>query len=222
MSRIRVDDSAEYWWSLPCSLLRDSRLSYEARGVACHLLSLGRNWQLRAVALPRVLHDQSRAKGHLGRDLCRRILRELEDAGYLARRKFQDEEGLWRWESVLTPISQKVSQTSMAGLAGDGETVDGTSVAGQGGDIGVGEYKEEVVVKNIKPLLQTGAVDNSPKTGEASALLDLSHPSLLPYLRVISDVTRRFGPSLSAQQIQLVADELAGVLAGQHQPVHAL
>ena len=58
MSRIRVDDSAEYWWSLPCSLLRDSRLSYEARGVACHLLSLGRNWQLRAVALPRVLHDQ--------------------------------------------------------------------------------------------------------------------------------------------------------------------
>ena len=63
MSRIRVDDSAEYWWSLPCSLLRDSRLSYEARGVACHLLSLGRNWQLRAVALPRVLHDQSRAKG---------------------------------------------------------------------------------------------------------------------------------------------------------------
>lgn len=51
MSRIRVDDSAEYWWSLPCSLLRDSRLSYEARGVACHLLSLGRNWQLRAVAL---------------------------------------------------------------------------------------------------------------------------------------------------------------------------
>ena len=41
MSRIRIDDSAEYWWSLPCSLLRDSRLSYEARGVACHLLSLG-------------------------------------------------------------------------------------------------------------------------------------------------------------------------------------
>lgn len=80
MSRIRVDDSAEYWRSLPCSLLRDSWLSYEARGVACHLLSLGRNWQLRAVALPRVLHDQSRAKGHLGRDLCRRILRELEDA----------------------------------------------------------------------------------------------------------------------------------------------
>ena len=69
MSRIRIDDSAEYWWSLPCSLLRDSRLSYEARGVACHLLSLGRNWQLRAVALPRVLHDQSRAKGHLGRDM---------------------------------------------------------------------------------------------------------------------------------------------------------
>ena len=135
MSRIRIDDSAEYWWSLPCSLLRDARLSYEARGVACHLLSLGRNWQLRAVALPRVLHDQSRAKGHLGRDLCRRILRELEDAGYLARRKFQDEEGLWRWESVLTPVSQKVPQTSMAGLAGDGETVDGTSVAGQGGDV---------------------------------------------------------------------------------------
>ncbi|PKO54969.1 MAG: hypothetical protein CVU28_08050, partial [Betaproteobacteria bacterium HGW-Betaproteobacteria-21] len=179
MSRIRIDDSAEYWWSLPCSLLRDARLSYEARGVACHLLSLGRNWQLRAVALPRVLHDQSRAKGHLGRDLCRRILRELEDAGYLARRKFQDEEGLWRWESVLTPVSQKVPQTSMAGLAGDGETVDGTSVAGQGGDIGVGEYKEEVVVKNIKPLLQTGAVDNSQKIGEASAPLDLSPPSLL-------------------------------------------
>ena len=213
MSRIRIDDSAEYWWSLPCSLLRDSRLSYEARGVACHLLSLGRNWQLRAVALPRVLHDQSRAKGHLGRDLCRRILRELEDAGYLARRKFQDEEGLWRWESVLTPVSQKVSQTSMAVLAGDGETVDGTSVAGEGGDICVGEYKEEVVVKNIKPLLQTGAVDNSPKTGEASAPLDLSHPSLLPYLRVISDVTRRFGPSLTAEQIQLAADELAGVLS---------
>ena len=50
----------------------------------------------------------------------------------------------------------------MAGLAGDGETVDGTSVAGQGGDIGVGEYKEEVVVKNIKPLLQTCLLYTSP------------------------------------------------------------
>jgi len=114
----------------------------------------------------------------------------------------------------------------MACLAGDGETVDGTSVAGEGGDICVGEYKEEVVVKNIKPLLQTGAVDNSPKTGEASAPLDLSHPSLLPYLRVISDVTRRFGPSLTAEQIQLAADELAGVLSaagsGKHTGIRSV
>ena len=109
----------------------------------------------------------------------------------------------------------------MAGLAGDGETVDGTSVAGQGGDIGVGEYKDEVVVKNIKPLLQTGAVDNSQKIGEASAPLDLSHPSLLPYLRVIGDVTRRFGPSLTAEQIQLAADELAGVLSAAGSGKHA-
>jgi len=122
---------------------------------------------------------------------------------------------------VLTPVSQKVPQTSMAGSAGDGATVDGTSVAGQGGDICVSEYKEEVVVKNIKPLLQTGAVDNSEKIGEASAPLDLSHPSLLPYLRVISDVTRRFGPSLTTQQIQLVADELAGVLSAAGSGKHA-
>ena len=88
-------------------------------------------------------------------------------------------------------------------------------------DIGVGEYKEEVVVKNIKPLLQTGAVDNSQKIGEASAPLDLSHPSLLPYLRVISDVTRRFGPSLTAEQIQLAADELAGVLSAAGSGKHA-
>jgi len=63
---------------LPNNLLKDDRLSYEALGVLCYLLSRPRNWNVVTRQLC------ARSKGG-GRDRMRRILNELIDAGYVYR-----------------------------------------------------------------------------------------------------------------------------------------
>lgn len=75
------------------TILRDPNLSFKARGVAAYLLSQPDDWQINE----RHLANQSPD----GETAIRSGLKELEKAGYLHRRKGQDEQGRFRWEAVL-------------------------------------------------------------------------------------------------------------------------
>lgn len=77
-------------------VLRDSALSYRARGVLCCILSFAEGFQ--------VSSDRLADMGREGRDAIRSALSELEAAGYLKRTKHQDEKGLWSSSAVISDV----------------------------------------------------------------------------------------------------------------------
>lgn len=71
---------------IPNKTLQDKTISFEARGVLCLLLSMPTDW---AIHKSWIL-DQSDG---CGRDKLTRILKELQDAGYLKKRMTHSEDG---------------------------------------------------------------------------------------------------------------------------------
>ncbi len=80
-------------FSLPRETAQDNRLSWEARGVLVFLLSRPEGWELGVEFL--------REQGQGGRDVLRRILRELETYGFVERRKQRDKEGRIYWDFIV-------------------------------------------------------------------------------------------------------------------------
>jgi hypothetical protein len=85
---LRLPKKAKYF-KVANSVFNDENLSWEARGVMGYLLSKPDNWQVR-------MHDLLR-RGRAGEHKMRRIVRELEVAGYLHRERFQREDGTFGW-----------------------------------------------------------------------------------------------------------------------------
>ena len=73
-------------------ILRDSRLSYKARGILLELLSRPDNWRVSAESL---------ANGKDGRDAVLSGLAELRDIGYIVTTKRQEPNGQWVTDSVV-------------------------------------------------------------------------------------------------------------------------
>lgn len=71
----------------------DPALSWEARGVLFYLLCKPDGWQVRFGDLLR--------KGNARRFMLRRILKELETAGYLVREQTRAADGRWEWLSTV-------------------------------------------------------------------------------------------------------------------------
>jgi hypothetical protein len=80
------------------ALLRDTRLSFRARGLLTYLLSMGDDWETDSVRIA--------AQTREGRDAVRTTLTELEACGYLRRSKFRTRHGMWtsRWELFEEPL----------------------------------------------------------------------------------------------------------------------
>lgn len=70
----------------------DDRLTFRARGVLAFLLNKPDNWTFSAYSISQC--------GPEGRDAVRVVIKELEDAGYLVRRRYRVQ-GKWATESVL-------------------------------------------------------------------------------------------------------------------------
>lgn len=82
-------------------LLRDTRLSWKARGLLAYLLSQPPGWHTWLEHLATQAPD--------GRDSVRAGLRELESCGYLRRWRTQDPRGHWHWNSTVydTPVENR-------------------------------------------------------------------------------------------------------------------
>lgn len=128
MSIIKVDLSAGGWTAISNKAAADARLSLDTRGLMVFLLTRPAGWQVRATLLPSLIKDNSLRSGHLGRESIRRMLRQLESAGYLTRRCFRDQRGHWVWENVLSPMPEAVAQKAVDGVAADGVAEDGKPV----------------------------------------------------------------------------------------------
>ncbi|PVV14333.1 MAG: hypothetical protein B6D72_04180 [gamma proteobacterium symbiont of Ctena orbiculata] len=65
--------------------IEDSRLSWAARGLLGYLLAKPDDWK--------VLVNDLRKRGDLGRDGIYKLLRELREAGYIQFQRFRDSQG---------------------------------------------------------------------------------------------------------------------------------
>ena len=124
--RVRPNKGHE---SISRDAIQDPRLSFKATGILTFLLSLPDKWRTDAERLSKAKNSGGKARE--GRDAIQAGLRELEDAGYLVRRKYQDERGTWRWiwrysddPSDLRDLDVSPGQTGN-GLPGDGPADDG-------------------------------------------------------------------------------------------------
>lgn len=83
--------------------LRDTRLSFRARGILAYILSMPPDWTVTSAVLS--------TRGTEGRDAVRMALRELRDAGYIVTTRHQDDAGHWRTLHTVydTPVTNAVN-----------------------------------------------------------------------------------------------------------------
>jgi hypothetical protein len=152
--------------------LQDPRLSFKATGILSFLLSLPDNWRTDAARLSKA--KNSRGKVKEGRESIQNGLQELEDTGYLVRRKYQNEHGRWTWDwrygdDPADLVEQVVSAGQTGnGLPGDGSTVDGSTGDGSPVDIEVLDVEVLEVDKNLKKRTLKPSADAAATTGGAT------------------------------------------------------
>ncbi len=95
---VRVQKTENYI-SINNEPLRDSTLSWAARGVLAFLLSQPDNWEANT--------DHLVSQGQGGRDQMLRVLKELEQHGYLLREKLRDTSGRWEWTNTIFETPQQ-------------------------------------------------------------------------------------------------------------------
>lgn len=66
-------DISEYKKLMPIPPLRDSRLSYRARGVLAHLMTMSNRWKIMPSHLKTVLKDETCKSGRLGKDAIQKV-----------------------------------------------------------------------------------------------------------------------------------------------------
>jgi hypothetical protein len=99
------------WTRIPNSILRDEELSWEAKGLLAYMASHATRFEVSVATLMRV--------GGSGRDRTRKILKELQDAGYLQRRQLRVEGGRRLGQVEYTLYSRRSGQATEKPFADD-------------------------------------------------------------------------------------------------------
>lgn len=155
MSIIRIKKEKEYV-SIANAVLQDKNLSWEARGVMAYLLSKPDGWQCRNYDLMN--------QGPAGRHIIQRILKELQEAGYIHRyQKSNGHKIEWITEIYETPELNTTSRNTNI-LHADKPIVR-NSAGGESGHIVSTDSHKVLNTENIDP------VKNSPGKKEGLNVL---------------------------------------------------
>jgi len=74
-------------------VIEDHRISFKATGILIYLLSKPDDWRTSTAHLARAKKEKI--------DAIRTAMTELEEAGYVKRRRYQDKAGRWQFETVV-------------------------------------------------------------------------------------------------------------------------
>jgi hypothetical protein len=131
---LRIRPRKRGWVAISRALIDDPRLQFDTRAVATWFRSKPDGWHIRLVSLPFLLQQRAGPGERMGRDRVRRILRELEQAGYLVRARSKTRDGRWTWHIDFDdePLAPTGGHLTIDGSAVDGSPVDGSAVDGSG------------------------------------------------------------------------------------------
>lgn len=90
MAKLRISKN---YGVAPNEVLNSKNLSFKAKGIYTYMQSKPDGWDFNASRIAKDTND--------GRDKVLTGLKELEDHGYLIRRKTKDGRGKWVWEHIL-------------------------------------------------------------------------------------------------------------------------
>lgn len=123
MSIIRVQRKVSGAY-IPNLTAHDSRLRLDSLGLLTWLLCHGDHWQVRVRNLISELGARSVRKRGGGEEWIARMLRDLEVAGYLTRKRERMPRGTWLWVSIISDVSKIPAASTIPGSAGHGSARD--------------------------------------------------------------------------------------------------
>ncbi|WP_312085166.1 conserved phage C-terminal domain-containing protein [Exiguobacterium sp.] len=121
MPAVRTKKEAGRFVSLDKTVLHDSRLSLQAKGLHSYMMSMPDDWVFYETELQKHFTN--------GRDSIRKTMRELQTFGYLVKRQSKKSDGtfatveMWLYETPQPTVDWK----SVDGKPADGESADGKS-----------------------------------------------------------------------------------------------
>jgi hypothetical protein len=169
--------------TVPNSLLDDTRLSIETRGMLAYLLSKPKNWNIRPFPLAKAISHGGKP---LGRKRLDRMFREATEAGYMARSAAQGhkEDGSWDRYDYIIGMPEEVA-TALQKMIGATEPHSRQAYAPAACTLMDAEIQKEQNQKSNKdkkPLLQSlfsdggeqakGRPDEQKGYGEAAHTAD--------------------------------------------------
>jgi hypothetical protein len=200
---LRIKQRKRGWVPISRALIDDARLQFDTRGVANWLIAKPDGWQIRLGVLPYLLQQRAGPGERMGRDRVRRMLRELENAGYLTRARSKKRDGRWTWRIELSDTAVPFYRSSTM----DGSAVDGSPVDGQGVDL-----RNTLNNSRLGKLIPTTTTE--PKATENAVvvqLMEVQYPDILNGGHLTC--TRKLIEACPAEQRQPVLDEIGAMHA---------
>ena len=102
MSIYRAPRPESNWTQIRNGIIDDHRITFKATAVLIYILSKPDNWRTSTRHLSTVKKE--------GIDAVRTAMSELECAGYVQRRRYQDEAGKWQYDTLVYDIPQPVNK----------------------------------------------------------------------------------------------------------------
>tara|TARA_R110000822_G_C15058327_1_gene467168 strand:+ start:66 stop:605 length:540 start_codon:yes stop_codon:yes gene_type:complete len=102
MSIYRAPRPESNWTQIRNGIIDDHRITFKATAVLIYILSKPDNWRTSTRHLSTVKKE--------GIDAVRTAMSELEFAGYVQRRRYQDETGKWCYDTLVYDIPQPVNK----------------------------------------------------------------------------------------------------------------